>query len=141
MLFRSMTWYRLQNGQMGIEGSPNRPPAGELISLVGLPAGSTKVKNIAIFDLAMEEQAVKFPEDPAAFQSAQAGSPEGQVKTVRMVSDVREVQVKVLPRSGGLPTKERVQIEVTIKCVEPSQGNAERSRTITAEANVGAKAI
>ena len=138
-----LKWFRCEDGRVGIEGLPNQPPKARQITLVAVPAGKTKVKNITIFDLVMEDANVNnLPPDFAAFV-AFGGTPAADAPTVtRMVGDCREINLRLLTRNSGavtLPTKDRVQVEVEIKCVEPTGANAERSRKITAEANVGAR--
>lgn len=136
-----LRWYRCEDGRLGIEGLPNQPTKARQITLVAIPAGKTRAKNITIFDLAMEEAEVtNFPTDFNAFRTFNTPNA-GAASTTKMVGDCREITLKLLTRKGAisLPEKDRVQVEIDIKCVEPSSGNAERSRKITAEANVGAK--
>lgn len=139
-----LRWYRCEDGRSGIEGLPNQPPKALQITLVAIPAGKTRAKNITIFDLAMEEAPVNnLPTDFSAFVGF-SGPAAGQASTTKMVNDCREISLKLLQRNSGavaLPVKDRVQVEIEIKCVEPSGANAERSRKITAEANVGAKVL
>jgi prepilin-type N-terminal cleavage/methylation domain-containing protein len=139
-----LKWYRCEDGRSGIEGLANQPPKASQISLVARPTGRTRTRNIVIFELVMEEAPVSNL--PATFDAFVGfSSPAaGQPTTTRMVSDVREIVLKLFSRNSGaltLPTKDRVQVEVEIKCVEPALGQAERSRKITAEANVGAKGL
>lgn len=135
-----LRWFRCEDGRLGIEGLPNQPPRVRQISIFAVPAGKTKVKNITIFDLVMEEADLTVPADPAGFAAFRGGGA-GAASTTKMVADCREVSVKLLTRKGAvaLPEKDRVQVEVDIKCIEPTSANAERSRKITAEANVGAQ--
>ena len=139
-----LRWYRCEDGRAGIEGLPNQPPKALQITLVANPVGKTKAHNITIFDLAMEEAPVtNLPATFDAFVGFSSPSV-GAKSTTRMVGDCREITLKLFSRNAGaltLPVKDRVQVEVEIKCVEPSAGNAERSRKITAEANVGAKVL
>lgn len=138
-----MRWYRCEDGRNGIEGVPNQPPRAKEITLKTVPKGRTKQKNIAIADLVMEEKPFRLPETVDQFL---AGSlqPDGNATTSRMVSDVEGISLKLFSRASGtltLPLKDRVQVEIEIRCVEPVQGNAKRTRKITAEANVGAKPL
>ena len=139
-----LTWFRCKDGRIGIEGLPNQPPEALQISLVVEPAGTTKNKGIPLANLTMEEAPVNNL--PATFDafSGFASPSIGNTSRTLMVADVREVTLKLFSRTSGnlaLPSKDRVQVEVEIKCVEPTQANAERSRKITAEANVGAKPL
>jgi prepilin-type N-terminal cleavage/methylation domain-containing protein len=139
-----LRWFKCEDGRMGIEGLPNQAPKATQITLKTVPKGKTRSKGIAIADLVMEEAPVTNL--PTAFTgfvgfSAPAAGPG---KDQRMVSDVRSITVKLFGRTPGalsLPVKDRVQVEIEIKCVEPAQANAERTRKITAEANVGAKKL
>lgn len=139
-----LKWYRCEDGRAGIEGLPNQPPKALQISLIANPAGKTRSKNITIFDLFMEEAPVtNLPATFDAFVGFSAPAA-GAGSSTKMVGDCREITLKLLARTPGpvsLPVKDRVQVEIEIKCVEPSAANAERSRKITAEANVGAKIL
>ena len=122
----------------------NRSPKALEIKLVANPTGNTKAKNIPIFDLMMEETNVPLPTTFDAFVGTTGNAASGKKTITKMIGDVREINMKLFTRNPGaisFPVKDRVQIEIEIKCLEPSQANAERSRKITAEANVGAKAL
>ncbi|MBI4863768.1 MAG: hypothetical protein HY815_26430, partial [Candidatus Riflebacteria bacterium] len=112
------------------------------IELAAKSKGRTKKNGIDIFNLCMTEAALTLPKDPGAFKSVSSPSVAGAGHSTIMVNDVRKITFKLIPRGSGplqLPTTDRTLIEVEIFCVDPSQGNAVRTRKITAENNVGVK--
>ena len=139
-----LSWYRCVEGRQGVESLADQPTKCTKINLVARFKGKTRANNQSLFDLYMDESDLgAFPTDFTAFMSTTAAPGAGAARSTKMVGDVHQIKTKLLPPQGtgtGTTTKkDRVQVELQIICVEPSQGNAVRSRTIAAEANVGSK--
>jgi type II secretory pathway pseudopilin PulG len=140
-----VSWYRCQDGRRGVEGLPDRPPRCTKIQLVAQGKRSTRGRVVRICDLVMVETPLPdLPSetDPFLAVTAAPGGNASAATTTKMVSDCSQIKAKLLNANPavGVLSKDRVQLQIEIACTEPSQGQALRSRTITAEANVGAKA-
>ena len=137
-----LSWYCCEPGQMGLEGLPDKPPTGTKVELVAKGKRRTKLKGIGIFDLHMNETPIGLASDLGSFlgtTSVRLGSP---TRSTLMIGDCRKVALRLIPRGSAkitLPFDERVHVEIEIFCVEPTQGNAERSRKITGQTNVGVR--
>jgi len=137
-----LSWYCCEAGRKGVPGLSDAAPTGSKIELVAKNVGKTKQKGIGIFNLCMVESAVTFPNDLAAFLGTSSAAGTGG-KSTQMVTDCSKIALKLIGRGSKkltLPVHERVHVEIEITCVEPTQGNAIRSRKITGQANVGARA-
>jgi prepilin-type N-terminal cleavage/methylation domain-containing protein len=143
-----VTWFRCQEGRQGIEGLSTQLSQATTILLKARNLHVSNRTNINLFDLYMvEQQLTPFPEtDITAFQAVNTApaAAAGGTRATLMVQDCRCVTIRLLSRTAAvppLPYADRVQLQVEITCVEPTQGQATKSRTISAEGNVGANKV